>query len=544
MVNYIGKEILLVEDEAIIAMTEKAELESYGYTVEHALCGEDAIDAIRQHTPLFDLILMDIDLGNGIDGTEAARQILEIVEVPIVFLSSHTEPDIVNKTETITSYGYVVKNSGITVLDASIKMAFKLFNANQLNKRTEEALQKQILALTQPFNKSDEITFEELFNLEDIQKLQDEFASAAGIASIITHNDGTPITSPSNFCRLCNDVIRKTEKGKLNCFKSDAYLGRYNPEGPVIQLCLSGGLWDAGASISVGGNHIASWLIGQVRDSSQSEEKIRSYARIIGADEDLAAEAFREVPAMSNERFTQISQALFTLANLLSNIAYQNIQQARFITDRKAAENEIKKQLKEKELLLKEVHHRIKNNIASISSLLNIKLNEIDDLKSKEIFQNTILQVEGMEVLYSKLLRADKNTDIPTDEFVCDLLNSIESIFTDRIAVSIQHDIEPFSLDSSRMFPLGMIINELVTNSIQHGYDDKSSMNINLSLKKTNKNIFLSVQDSGKGLPDGFNIEESTGFGLMLVKMLADQLEGSFSIKNKNGTVSTVVFEI
>ncbi len=94
---------------------------------------------------------------------------------------------------------------------------------------TEEALQKQILALTQPFNKSDEITFEELFNLEDIQKLQDEFASAAGIASIITHNDGTPITSPSNFCRLYNDVIRKTEKGKLNCFKSDAHLGRYNP---------------------------------------------------------------------------------------------------------------------------------------------------------------------------------------------------------------------------------------------------------------------------------------------------------------------------
>ncbi len=94
----------------------------------------------------------------------------------------------------------------------------------------------------------------------------------------------------------------------------------------------------------------------------------------IGADEDVAAEAFKEVPAMSKERFSRISQVLFTLANLLSSIAYQNIQQARFITDRKAAEKEINKQLQEKELLLKEVHHRIKNNIASISSLLNLKL--------------------------------------------------------------------------------------------------------------------------------------------------------------------------
>ncbi|MEK6884169.1 MAG: PAS domain S-box protein, partial [Nanoarchaeota archaeon] len=89
----------------------------------------------------FDLILMDIDLGNGIDGTETATQILKQLEVPILFLSSHTEREVVRKTETITSYGYVVKNSGFTVLDASIKMAFKLFDAHENIKNKKEHLE-------------------------------------------------------------------------------------------------------------------------------------------------------------------------------------------------------------------------------------------------------------------------------------------------------------------------------------------------------------------------------------------------------------------
>ncbi len=200
-------------------------------------------------------------------------------------------------------------------------------------KRAEVALEKRLIALTRPLSKQNNIEFEELFNLEEIQELQEEFALATGVASMITHTDGTPITRPSQFCHLCNNIIRKTEKGRRNCYRSDAELGKYNPDGPTIQPCMSGGLWDAGAAISVGGHHIANWLIGQVRDNTQSEEKIRQYARDIGADEDEAAAAFQAVPAMSRERFEQISQALFTLANQLSNIAYQNVQQARFITD-------------------------------------------------------------------------------------------------------------------------------------------------------------------------------------------------------------------
>jgi PAS domain S-box-containing protein len=221
-------------------------------------------------------------------------------------------------------------------------------------KRMEEALEKRLVTLTCPLTQKNGITFEDLFNPAVIQRIQDEFAAATGVASIITYPDGTPITAPSNFTHLCSEIIRKTELGCANCFKSDAAIGRYHPGSPIVQPCLSGGLWDAGASITVGNHHIANWLIGQVRNETQSEEGMRAYAREIGSDEESFIAAFHEVPSMSRERFGHIAQALFTLANQLSTAAYQNIQQARFITERNQAEverEELKAQLQQSQKL-------------------------------------------------------------------------------------------------------------------------------------------------------------------------------------------------
>lgn len=144
------KTILLVEDEAIIAIVEKKSLENLGYNVIIANSGEKGIALVRGKKNI-DLILMDINLGDGLDGTEAAVIILKERSIPVVFLSSHTEPDIVEKTEKITSYGYVVKNSGITVLDASIKMAFKLFNVNNQKSESEQRYFTLFNSMTEGF---------------------------------------------------------------------------------------------------------------------------------------------------------------------------------------------------------------------------------------------------------------------------------------------------------------------------------------------------------------------------------------------------------
>jgi PAS domain S-box-containing protein len=133
-----NKTILLVEDEVIIAMMETQQLKKEGYDLIHAINGEEAISIISKEN--IDLILMDIDLGVGIDGTQTAKEILKTNDVPVVFLSSRSEKEMVQKTEKITSYGYIMKNSGINVINASIKMAFKLYEANKKLERQNEQL--------------------------------------------------------------------------------------------------------------------------------------------------------------------------------------------------------------------------------------------------------------------------------------------------------------------------------------------------------------------------------------------------------------------
>ena len=221
-------------------------------------------------------------------------------------------------------------------------------------KRAKEALAKRIVALTRPLDDVEGIAYEDLFNVAELQRLQDLFAAAWGVAALITSPEGTPITQPSNFTNFCSEFIRKNPKGVKKCQISDARMGRHNPSGPIIHPCLSAGLCNAGASITVGGRHVANWLIGQVRNETQSMEQIMQYARELGADETAFREAFLKVPVMPQEKFEHIAHALFALANQLSTAVYQNIQQARFIAERKQAEEA----LRESERKLSEAQKR------------------------------------------------------------------------------------------------------------------------------------------------------------------------------------------
>jgi PAS domain S-box-containing protein len=133
--------ILLVEDEAIIALEEEQTLTRHGFEVEKALTGEDAVGRVLEGRDI-DLVLMDIDLGRGMEGTEAARRILETVELPIVFLTSHAEREMVDKVKGITRYGYVLKSAGEFVLIEAINMAFELFDAQQRAEQSRRMYQR------------------------------------------------------------------------------------------------------------------------------------------------------------------------------------------------------------------------------------------------------------------------------------------------------------------------------------------------------------------------------------------------------------------
>ena len=192
-----------------------------------------------------------------------------------------------------------------------------------------------------------DILFTDIFNLEEIQELQDLFSDASGVAALMISPDGTPITNPSNFCRLCNDIIRKTVKGYSNCYRSGTMIGRYNPSEIIFWPCLSGGLWDAGTSISINGKHIANWLIGQVRSEGYSELQMLLYADEIGADRVEFMKAMNEIPVMSFEKFNHLAKQLFGLTKKLAEQGYKN-----FLLEKQIEESDkIIKLLLEKEKL-------------------------------------------------------------------------------------------------------------------------------------------------------------------------------------------------
>jgi len=206
-------------------------------------------------------------------------------------------------------------------------------------KLMEEALERRLAVLTEPMGNLSEIGVQDLFDLDELQVIQDCFAQATGVASIITDAKGHPITRPSNFCSLCIDIIRKTEKGLENCYRSDATLGNLNQFGPTLQPCLSGGLWDGGAAIHVAGHHVGNWLVGQVLDEACDHERMMSYAEEIGADPVQYRQALAKVTRMPREQFEKVCQALFQITGQLSRMAIQNVQQAQHISERKRSED-------------------------------------------------------------------------------------------------------------------------------------------------------------------------------------------------------------
>ncbi|MCK5229060.1 MAG: PocR ligand-binding domain-containing protein, partial [Desulfobulbaceae bacterium] len=151
-----------------------------------------------------------------------------------------------------------------------------------------------------------QLDFLDLFDLEEIQKIQDAFALAAGVASVITSPDGRPITRPSNFSSLCKEVIQKTEKGLADCLHFHSELGRDNSDGPAIKSCPGGGLWEGCAGIRVGEKHVANWIVGQVRSDILDTEEIIGYAAEIGADEQEFRSSFEEITVMPFNRFEQV----------------------------------------------------------------------------------------------------------------------------------------------------------------------------------------------------------------------------------------------
>ncbi|HAE21511.1 MAG TPA: hypothetical protein DCG47_04190 [Spirochaetaceae bacterium] len=851
------KTLLLVEDEPILAMSAKAQLENYGYAVKTVTTGEQAVAAVKT-LPEIDLVLMDINLGPGIDGTEAAEIILKEEDIPIVFVSSHSEREVVEKTEKITSYGYVVKGSSITVLDASIKMAFKLFDVNQAMKLNSQKdhesaqllqnimdnipgmvfwkdsnsiykgcsiafarsagleLTTEIVGKTDydlpwkdheadNYRKADRIVLDEgiprlhiletqrtaegstiwldtskiplfdternvngllgvslditeqkakeealrisketsdmLLNVaaeiiisEDFQgnilllnqsghtmlgyrypelvgknfldlclpeelkaELHEYFKSLAHVdaKAIVTHEnevvtrngerriiywhnalirdkDGKPIgifSSGEDVTerKRAEEALRESEEKFSTIFKESPYpamlidtdngcffdvnmemqrsvefsreeligksaaqLGIILPETELQTkrlLSAYGQYSDFEVSIRTKSGKVQfgmatgriivinkhAYLIQTLVDITErkkTEEALEERNSILNALLDslpigvFMVEAPSGKPIVANEiakqllgrgilpdvdannlgevyqAFLRNSDTMYPLDEMpiiralrgeKSHIEDMDVKKAdgtrsllevfgspvidrggrvraglvsfNDITERKKSEQRIVRLLNEKEIILKEVNHRIKNNMNIMGSLLKLQSDNYVSQETKSILLDAEGRLKSMMVLYDKLYQSGTHDELSMKDYVPSLLREIVDVFPNSESIKLSLKIDDFSLDTKFLSPLGIILNELITNSMKYACMGDDGV-IAVNVIKNGGRVYLDYQDSGIGLPESLTFENSTGFGLQLVKMLVEQINGTIQIEREKGTKYAIEFKV
>jgi PAS domain S-box-containing protein len=214
------------------------------------------------------------------------------------------------------------------------------------------------------------------------------------------------------------------------------------------------------------------------------------------------------------------------------------------ITERKKSEEQIRKLLAEKELILKEVHHRLKNNMNTVYGLLTLQAGNIKDLQAISVLEDAANRVRSMMVLYDKLYRSDSVQNISVKDYLPSLVDEIIANFPNSKSVKVNKMIDDFVLDAKRLQPVGIIINELITNIMKYAFTgrDNGLITITASLKDTHAKF--AVADNGLGIPESVDFQNSIGFGLQLVWMLTRELQGTIKIERGNGTKVLLGFDI
>ena len=743
------KNLLLVEDEALLAMTERLQLERAGYSVLHVLSGEAALALLDAERGGVDLVLMDINLGPGIDGIAAAEGILERHDLPLIFLSSHTEKEIVERTEAITNYGYVVKNSGITVLDASIKMAFKLFESRKILKEHERLLEHNEEQYRLLFENSiSAVTlYEMLFDGEgrpsdyvylkvnsayetqtgqEAQKVLGRKASEiyphwslTGLidkyAEVIRSGESScfemnfvPLDSrfkitafpagPSRFATIFENITEKNravesvrkgeryyqaildttqdgfftidEEGRyaeangaycrMTGFARESLLGLRigdidpfeDPNTTAERLRrirergsetfetkhrrIDGSSFNVELSVAWLGEGFNQYIsfCRDVTEKARFEETLAAKERRLEAlfehsplpilEEDFSAlklhfdglapaersdigayfeadparilacadlvrvldvnraclsffgaETKADMLGPLSRRFTPGSAAYFKrelvaiaegarefeLEMLADAAGGEKVLLLRLtvvpgceedlrrvivsfvdITERTSTETRIRELLSERETFIKEIHHRVKNNMNTVFSFLMYEAGLLEDKGGRDMLQNAAGRVRSMGLLYEKLYQSELSGRIAIRDYFPGFLAEIVALFPPDVKVAVKTEIEDIALGERVVSPLGILLYELASNSMKYAFRGREKGLIRLDVRRLSGGIEMRYEDDGVGLPEGVGPGQSGGFGMSLIALLARQIGGSLELRRGAGTVFILRF--
>ncbi|MFP4362470.1 MAG: PAS domain S-box protein [Spirochaetia bacterium] len=646
--------ILLVEDEGLVSFSQKKALEKFGYSIKTVYSGEEAIETIHNDRNI-QLVLMDIDLGEGMDGIDTAERILASRDLPIVFLSSHTDPTIIQKTDRVTSYGYIPKTAGASVQNTTIKMAFRLFlekkkvqkqkdeleQANKLLEKSEEeqralaefamdiaalhrdsdfftAILSKLNALLPvrfsayfQFNRenqslnlnsylADDQIVDEIENIygmkiedielplpdnvyKDIVDGKDIFCtkelSLLSFGSIPL-NAGSALKERfgiSQFCvialsdksetRLLGTIVfaltagvkppakdfllslinmislalrrKKTEDALTESEQRFKELAEMLPD-VVFELDLDGKI--------TYGNKAAFTVMGYTKEDFITG--IRAEQMVIPEHRNAVLENFQrlvhgEISGLVEYTGLRKDGSTFPIAvNTVPIIEEGQIVGFRGIiintSKLKAAEEKLRNTLQEKDSLLRELQHRVKNTFSMITSMINLRIRSQKG-RTAEALKEIAERVNALAELYVLLYESGSPDNIDLKEYCSKLFSSMNRT---SAAFSIQAELDSVFVSIKSAATIGLIITEVITNSVKYGLTGSGQNTITVALKSFSGTAELEISDTGPGFPEEFQPEKAESMGLKLVYMLAQQLDAEIEMYNQQGACTKLKFNI
>lgn len=200
--------------------------------------------------------------------------------------------------------------------------------------------------------------------------------------------------------------------------------------------------------------------------------------------------------------------------------------------------------LKEKEILLREVHHRIKNNMASVMGILALHSYTLKDPDAVNALQDAYNRLNSICKLYDKLYRSENFSELPVKTYLECLSEEILLNFPKNKNIELKKEIQDFIISVEISFALGIIVNEILTNTMKYAFEGRTDGQILITAVSDEKSASLTIQDNGVGMPESFDICTAKGFGMSLIKMMTEQIKGKIQIERENGTKFTIEFPL
>ncbi|MGD8426907.1 MAG: histidine kinase dimerization/phosphoacceptor domain -containing protein [Balneolaceae bacterium] len=213
------------------------------------------------------------------------------------------------------------------------------------------------------------------------------------------------------------------------------------------------------------------------------------------------------------------------------------------ISSEKEAQRKIAQSLKEKEVLLAEIHHRVKNNLAVISGLLQMQIWDSDNESAISALQQSQLRVRSIALVHEKLYQSESLSYIDFDKYIKDLLDAVSNTYLrEKSSIHVVTDLENIVLNINQAIPCSLLVNELVVNSFKHAFEGTAEGTIEVSMKKSGDKVTLQVWDDGRGFPA--DASDSDSLGMSLIETLSNQLKADLSISNDDGAKVNITFEV